>query len=146
MINQDYKKTFTIDVNSKKAFENIVNVGAWWTNSFKGSAMNIGDEFEVNFGATWVKFKVVESIPYKKLTWLVTSCNLDWIKNKTEWDGTKIVWNISEDNNKTKVEMTHAGLIPGIECYNDCRKGWDFYVEKSLYKLLTENKGLPDQD
>ena len=146
MKNQDYKKTFTSDVNSKKAFANIVDVSGWWTNSFKGSAMNSGDEFEVNFSATWVKFKVVESIPYEKLTWLVTSCNLDWINNKTEWKGTKLLWEIFPGNGETEISMTHIGLIPAAECYKDCRKGWNFYIEKSLYRLLTENKGLPDQE
>ena len=146
MKNQDYQKTFTTETNAKKAFENIVNVGGWWTNSFKGSAKNVNDEFSVNFGATWVKFKVVESIPYKKLTWLVTSCHLDWIKNKTEWDGTKIVWNISEENNKTKVEMTHVGLIPGVECYSNCESGWNQYTGESLPQLIATGKGTISEE
>ena len=39
--------------------------------------------------------------------------------------------------------MTHVGLVPGIECYEDCEKGWDFYIKESLFKFLTEGKGLP---
>jgi hypothetical protein len=41
--------------------------------------------------------------------------------------------------------MTHAGLVPGVECYGNCEKGWDFYVGESLLRLLTENTGLADQ-
>ncbi len=142
MKNQDYQKIFTTDVSTKKTFENIVNVGGWWTNSFKGSAKNVGDEFEVDFGATWVKFKVVESIPYKKLAWLVTSCNLDWINNKAEWTGTKLVWNIFEEDKTTKIEMTHVGIVPGIECYKDCEAGWNQYAGESLPKLIATGKGV----
>jgi hypothetical protein len=39
--------------------------------------------------------------------------------------------------------MTHAGLVPGIECYENCQKGWDFYLRESLQKLLRENEGVP---
>ncbi len=145
MKNQDYQKSFIADVTAKEAFENIIDVGEWWTKSFKGSAKNVNDVFDVTFGKTTVNFKVIESIQYKKLVWLVTDCYLDWLNNKTEWKDTKIVWKISEENKSAKVEMTHIGLVPGVECYNDCRKGWDFYIEKSLYKFLTEGKGLPDQ-
>jgi hypothetical protein len=35
--------------------------------------------------------------------------------------------------------------LPGIECYNDCSTGWNFYVGQSLLQLLTGGKGLPDQ-
>lgn len=142
MKNQDYQKSFTTNASAKEAYKNIVNVGDWWTNTFKGSARNVNDEFSVTFGATWVKFKVVESIPSKKLTWLVTDCYLDWLKNKTEWEDTKIVWNISEENKTTKIEMTHVGLVPDMECYNDCQAGWNQYACESLPKLITTGKGV----
>ncbi len=37
------------------------------------------------------------------------------------------------------------GLVPEIECYNDCVKGWNFYVNESLFKLMTEGKGIPER-
>jgi hypothetical protein len=40
--------------------------------------------------------------------------------------------------------MIHIGLVPEIECYTSCVKGWDQYVKGSLFKLLTEGKGLPN--
>jgi hypothetical protein len=39
--------------------------------------------------------------------------------------------------------MTHIGLVPGVECYEDCKKGWNFYVGESLFRWMTEGKGLP---
>jgi hypothetical protein len=39
--------------------------------------------------------------------------------------------------------MTHDGLTPNVSCYNDCKKGWTYYVTESLQKLLTKGTGLP---
>jgi hypothetical protein len=142
MKDQDYQKSFTVNVTAKEAFANIVNVSDWWTSSFKGSAENLNDEFDVTFGKTTVNFKVIESIPFKKLIWKVTDCCLDWLNNKTEWKDTEIVWNISSEKNKTKIKMTHVGLVPGIECYNDCEAGWNQYAGESLPALIATGKGI----
>ena len=142
MKQQDYHRTFTANVTAKEAYDNIVNVSNWWTNSFKGSAKNSGDTFGVTFGETKVAFKVVEAVPYKKLVWEVTDCYLHWLKNKTEWTGTKVIWDFSEEEKGTRVEMTHLGLVPGIECYKDCEAGWNQYVGESLPKLIAPGKGI----
>ncbi len=137
MDNKDYRRSFTANVTAKKAFDNIVNVAGWWTSSFKGSAKNVNDVFGVTFGETKVDFKVIEAVPYKRLVWLVTDCYLDWLKNKTEWTGTKLVWDILEEKNSVRIDMTHLGLVPGIECYKDCEAGWNQYLGESLPKLIS---------
>lgn len=78
------------------------------------------------------------------MVWLVTDCNLQWLKNKKEWKGTQIEWEISTLDHSTRIDFTHVGLFPEIECYDDCRKGWNFYVTESLFKLITEGEGLPE--
>ena len=40
--------------------------------------------------------------------------------------------------------MTHIDLIPEIECYENCGKGWNFYTGESLTKLINEEAGMPD--
>jgi hypothetical protein len=84
-------------------------------------------------------------VPGKKVVWQVKDCNLHWINDKKEWKDTSVVWEASSNNGATRVKMTHAGLVPGVECYDNCKGGWDFFVGESLSKLLNENKGLPDQ-
>ena len=104
----------------------------------------MNDVFTLDFGKTsFVTFKLIEVVPDKKVVWLVTDCNLDFLKDKTEWTGTKVIWEISPENNSTKIKMTHVGIVPEVECYDSCVKGWDHYVKESLFKLLTEGKGLP---
>lgn len=90
---------------------------------------------------TKATFKVIEAIPYKNLVWLVRECYLAWLNDKTEWKGTKVVWDISEGNKTTRIEMTHLGLVPGVECYKDCEAGWNQYVGESLPRLLTTGEG-----
>ena len=142
---QDYLSNITVNATAKESFDKISRVGEWWSKSFKGKSQRPGDTFSVRFGETSVDFKIDEVIPDKKIVWEVTGCNLHWIENKTEWKGTKIAWEVSSENSKTKISMTHVGLVPGVECYNDCKIGWNFHIQESLFKLLTENKGLPDQ-
>jgi len=142
MERQDYHNSFMINVSPKVAYENILKVSQWWTSTFKGSAAKAGDTFDVTFGKTTVAFKVVEAVPQKKLVWLVTDSHLDWQNNKTEWTGTKVVWDISEDEKGTRVDMTHVGLVPEAECYKNCEEGWNGYVGESLPKLIASGAGV----
>ncbi len=50
---------------------------------------------------------------------------------------------ITTKGNSTQIDFTHIGLVPEVECYNDCVKGWNQYVKDSLLKLITEGKGQP---
>ncbi|MDE3057276.1 MAG: SRPBCC domain-containing protein [Bacteroidota bacterium] len=145
MKQQDYQCAISANITAGEAFEKISQVAKWWSKSFKGKSQKPGDTFSVRFGETFVDFKIGEVIPDKKIVWEVTDCNLHWIENKTEWKNTKIVWEVLPENSKTNISMTHVGLVPGVECYNDCKIGWDGYIQKSLFDFLTENKGLPDK-
>jgi Activator of Hsp90 ATPase homolog 1-like protein len=136
MGHKDYNRSFTANATAREAFEKIVDVAGWWTASFKGAAGKVNDVFEVTFGKTKVNFKVIEAVPYKKLVWLVTDCHLDWLKDKTEWKGTRILWEISENDKSVKIGMTHLGLVPGMECYESCEEGWNQYAGESLPKLI----------
>jgi hypothetical protein len=140
----DYHSSITANITPEEAIERISHVSDWWTNGFKGNSEKIGDTFTVKFGETFVDFKIVEVVPNRKIVWLVTDCNLHWIRNKTEWKDTKVVWELTPEDGETRISMTHIGLIPRAECFNNCKAGWDFYVGESLLRLLTEGKGLPD--
>jgi hypothetical protein len=140
----DYHADIVVPGSARHATDAISQVSSWWTENTKGNSKNTGDEFLVPFGETYSRFKVTDYIPGKKIRWLVLDCNLHWMKNKKEWKDTEILWEISSSGDSTRIDMTHIGLVPGIECFEDCNKGWDHYVKKSLYKLLTEGCGEPD--
>jgi hypothetical protein len=145
MKKQDYTATIVANVTKKIAFDAITAVGKWWTENIEGNTENLNDVFTVHFGETFATFKVVESIKEQKLAWLVTDCYLHWLKDKKEWKGTTLDFDLTAENDSTKITFTHIGLQPEIECYNDCRKGWDQYVKDSLLKLITEGQGRPEK-
>lgn len=141
---QHYHTLITVDATPREAFESINRVSQWWAENLEGSCQKPGDEFTVCFGDIHVsKQKLVEVIPGKKVVWLVTDSKLNFIKDKQEWNNTKISFELSYQANKTQIRFTHIGLVPEVECYNSCVKGWDYYIKGSLFKLLTEGKGTP---
>jgi hypothetical protein len=144
MKEENYHVTFTVNTSAKEVFKSINNVTKWWTEDLKGSSQKLNDEFTVQFGDVHVsKQKLVELIPDKKVVWLVTDSKLNFIKDKQEWNNTKISFELSGQEDKTQIHFTHIGLVPEVECYNSCTKGWDYYIKGSLFKLLTEGKGTP---
>lgn len=146
MKQQNYHCTITAKISIKEAFEKINRISAWWTKGFTGRSQKLGDTFTVRFGDTFVDFEITEVIPDEKIVWQVVNSNLHWVKDKKEWNNTKVVWELLSQNGTTQVSMTHVGLVPGIECYANCKAGWNFYVGESLLKLLTKNRGRPDKE
>jgi hypothetical protein len=145
MANKDYTISLTVDAPAKEVFRNINSVTKWWTEVLDGGYEKLNDEFTVHFGDVHESTqKLVEFIPDQKVVWLVTKSRLNFIKDKQEWTNTKISFEISEDSKKSQVRFTHFGLVPEVECYKDCTKGWDYYIKGSLFKLLTEGKGTPE--
>jgi hypothetical protein len=140
---KDYTKTIRVRTSAKKAVDAIDDVAAWWTASFQGAAQRVGDTFNVRFGDTFVAFEVVEHTD-ERIAWRVTDSLLPWLRDKTEWTGTDVVWRVAVEGLDASVQMTHRGLVPSVECYENCERGWDFYVGKSLQRLLVEGEGLPD--
>src|ERR1700694_5366666 len=94
-VQTDYHAAMDVKVNAAKAAAAINNVGGWWTENIEGSTKKPGDIFTVSFGETFVQFKISEMIPEKRIVWRVMDCYLHWLKHKTEWNNTSVVWEIS---------------------------------------------------
>jgi len=146
MEKQNYTASIKVDATPLEVFKSINTITDWWTENMEGNSQKLNDEFTVRFGDIhYSKQKLVEVIPNKKVVWLVTESHLNWLKNKEEWTDTKISFEILSKGTYTQLIFTHIGLVPEIECYNDCRKGWDQYIKDSLFRLLTSGKGQPDK-
>jgi Activator of Hsp90 ATPase homolog 1-like protein len=148
MEKKNYHRTITVNASSAEAMKKISQINHWWKTDFSGNAEKLNDKFTVPFGElngekSFVDFVVSEFVPNKKTVWKVTDCNLPWFKDKKEWNNTEVVFEITSDNNKTKIDFTHIGLVPGVECYDACEKGWDGHVTNSLLSFINEGKGMP---
>jgi hypothetical protein len=143
MNQQNYQSSIAADFTPREAFEAINQVNQWWAKNFEGSAEKLNDVFTVHFGETFVTFKVIKNIPEKKIAWYVTDCWLPWLKDKKEWNGTTVQFEIVPLDDETQITMTHIGLVPEVECFGACEAGWNKHFKGSLLKLLTEHAGVP---
>jgi hypothetical protein len=146
MNNQNYTTTFTVDQTPEQAFTAINNVRGWWSGEIEGSTDKLGDEFIYRYEDVHrSKQKITELIPGKKVVWHVLDGYLDFTKDKTEWTGTDITFDISRKGDKTVVRFAHVGLVPEFECFDSCSNAWSFYINGSLRSLITTGKGEPNQ-
>jgi hypothetical protein len=146
MKTKDYSTSFTVDQSPEEVFDAINNVRAWWSGDpgIAGSTDKLGDEFTYRYKPLhYSKQKLTELIPGKKVLWLVLDSQLNFIKDKSEWNGTKITFEIAKKGDKTEVRFTHVGLGPEYECYGACSNAWGSYINGSLQSLIT-GKGQPN--
>lgn len=142
MENNNYAITIEATQKPAEVFNAICDVTNWWSKDFEGASCKINDVFIINHPHQhYSKQQLIEVIPGKKMTWLVTASKLDWLKNnKAEWTNTKLVFEITPVNDKTMLRFTHEGLTPEKECYALCAKGWDIVVGRWLPHLITNGK------
>lgn len=146
MGNKSFNITFAVDQSASEVFNAVSNISKWWTENVNGNSVTLNDEFTVQFeDMHFSKQRLIEIVPNKKAVWLVTDSKLNWLKNKQEWTGTKIVFEISNLDKSTQLQFTHIGLNPEVECYHDCSNAWSQYIRSSLFNLITTGKGSPEQ-
>jgi activator of Hsp90 ATPase-like protein len=145
IVNQSFTTAFTVDQTPEEAFDAINDVRGWWSGNIEGSTDKLGDEWTYRYeDVHYSKQRITESIPGKKVVWLVLDSYLSFVKDKTEWNGSKITFDIAKKGGKTEVRFTHMGLIPEYECYDDCSNAWGSYINGSLRKLIAKGKGQPN--
>lgn len=135
MEKENFTYSFETSKSAQEAFERLLEIDKWWSGLYeeiiKGKSKKIGDEytFEAAGGLHYTKQKLVELLPGKKITWLVTESNLSFLTEPSEWKNTKLHFDLSTAGDKTKVVFTHEGLTPAIECWSDCSRGWTDYLD-----------------
>ena len=141
----DFISTLLVNQTPEVAFQAVKNISKWWSEAIEGNTDNINDEFIYHYkDIHYCKMRLVEIVPNQKLVWLVLDNYFKFTKDKSEWIGTKLVFNISQKENQTEVKFTHEGLVPQYECYEICREAWTNYIQNSLRTLITTGKGQPN--
>ncbi len=143
---RDFTTTFKVDQSPEEVFNAINNVRGWWSGEIDGSTDKLGAEFKYQYRDIHRSTqKITELVPCKKVVWHISDSNLNFVKDKTEWNGTDIVFEITRKDDKTVLRFTHVGLVPALACYGDCSDAWGFYIKDSLRSLITTGKGQPNK-
>lgn len=145
MKTQDFIASFEVKQTPKEVFDAVNNVRGWWSEEIEGRTNKLHDEFNYHYKDVHIcRMKLVEVVTNKKVIWKVLSNYFNFTKDKNEWTGDTIIFDITEQNGKTQLHFTHEGLTPEYECYEACYDGWSNYIKKSLYNLVTTGKGQPN--
>ena len=145
MADKSFATSFTVAQSPEQVFAAITNPRAWWGAGITGETARLGDAFVYRHGKIHLSTQeIAELVPIKKVVWKITQSQLNFVSHKSEWDGTKVVFEIAKKDDRTELKVTHVGLIPQFECFEACSGGWAFYIDGSLRELITTGKGRPD--
>jgi predicted phosphohydrolase len=145
-----FTTTLLVDQTAEAVFNAINNVRGWWSEEIEGGTEKLNDVFDYHYEDVHYedlhrcKMKLVEVLPAKRVAWLVLENYFKFTKDKSEWTGTKIIFDIDKQGNKTAVRFTHLGLVPEYECYDICKAAWTNYIQNSLRSLIETGKGKPN--
>ena len=127
MSTQGYTTSFVVNQTPEEAFSAINNVRGWWSGEIEGPTSKLGDEFTYRYkDVHYSKQRIVEVVPGKRIVWLILEAWLSFIEDKNEWNGTKVVFEVSKKGDETEVRFTHEGLVPQHECFDKCSNAWRF--------------------
>jgi len=145
MKNQNFTTTISVDQSPEEVFKAIANVRGWWSGEIEGDTGSLGAEFTYRYKDVHrSRQKVSEFVAGRRVVWHVLESELSFAKDKSEWNDTDIVFDISEKDGRTEVRFTHEGLVPGFECYGNCSNAWGTLINENLRKLIATGKGQPD--
>ena len=145
MKKQSFTTAFSVDQTPQRVFDAINNVRGWWSGEIEGETRKVGATFTYRYKDLHKSTQqVAEFVSGKKVVWHVMDAELTFVKDKKEWVGTDIVFEIASKDGKTELRFTHAGLVPAFECYGGCSGAWDALVNGNLRKLITTGKSQPD--
>jgi hypothetical protein len=145
MNTSDFTTSITVGQSPAEIFDAVNNPRGWWSEEIEGPTDQLNAEFNYHYeDAHRCKMKITEFIPDQRVVWLVLENDFKFTKDKREWTGNKIIFDIRQTGDKTQLQFTQVGLVPEYECFEICEKAWTQYVQQSLRSLITTGKGQPN--
>jgi hypothetical protein len=134
----DFSTSFTVDRSPADVFAAVNDVRGWWTGDVEGPTAALGDEFTYRHEDLHRSTqRVTESVPERRVVWLVTDAHLSFAADPQEWTGTQIVFDLAPVPSGTEVRFTHVGLSPDGDCYESCSSAWQWFVGDRLRQRIT---------
>lgn len=140
--NRDYSRTFTVAASAERTFDAIATLRGlqgWWTPLARGSDAP-GGEIRLRFQGMeeYIDLHVHALRSPVEVVWsVIEHSSLD------EWAGTELRFNISSvGDDECRVAFRHQGLTPSLDCYDNCKLGWDHFL-RSIAAFAERGKGAP---
>jgi uncharacterized protein YndB with AHSA1/START domain len=129
-----------IKASSNDVYEALTareGLAGWWTNDTQGDG-KIGGVLKFRFSAAGAEIggfdmKVLELDPAKRVLWQV-------VEGPEEWIGTKISWDLRQENDYSIVLFKHQDWKEPVEFMHHCSTKWAIFL-MSLKSLLETGKG-----
>ena len=143
--NDNYTAAISVKHSPDEVFDAVNNVRGWWSEEIEGKTDALGAVFKFHYKDLHrTTHQITEFVPGKKVVWHITESRINFVKDKAEWKGTDVVFEIARKGDKTELRFTHVGLVPAVECYGQCAGAWSFYINESLRDLITKGQGQPN--
>ena len=149
MNDNHYTKTLSVNASPEQAYTALTKgFEHWWTRP-DAPIINLGDRARFTFppGNSYWTFEASALEPYQKVELnCVEALHLHEGQPaaiETEWLGSRLIFEIQAQGNKTSIRFVHLGLKPTLLCYNICESGWDFFFLESLKCYLDTGTGKP---
>ena len=139
----DYAYRMQVHVPVAQVIEAVTvdtEIARWWTAVTRSE--RDGDQVQLFMGGDGPAVVVtVENTPGTgEVTWLVTDCPV-----MADWVGTKPSFSVQPgDDGTCTIEFRHVGLRPALDCFDQCRAGWNHFMP-SLHQFLETGEGRPNE-
>jgi len=140
---ESFSETIEVPQSPPSVFVRLKDVSKWWGGpDLAGRTAEAGDEFTVIHGdAHYSKQRLTDVVPDRRIVWLVTESRLNWLqKDKSEWTGTRMIFDPTEGSNSTRLRFTHEGLTPSKESYTRCAEGWTMVIKEWLFDFVAKDR------
>jgi uncharacterized protein YndB with AHSA1/START domain len=116
------------------ALATVPGLARWWT-STTGGESSVGKMIEFRFNSHVVPTRVDELSPDKRVAWEI-------VGTKDDWDGTKVTFDLTEDNGRTRLLFGHREWKQSNDFYAHCTMKWATFL-LSLREYVESGAGRP---
>jgi uncharacterized protein YndB with AHSA1/START domain len=140
-LDQDYESQQVIAASPDAVFDALTTLSGlagWWT-SVSGAGLT-GGVLTFSFGPeAYAEMRVDAAERGVGVRWTCTGCHFE------DWIGTRVRFDLEAGaDGGTELSFRHVGLTPRLECFSDCRSGWDHFIP-SLRDYVETGAGSPNQ-
>jgi len=144
MDDESFSLTLVLDRSPLEVFAAVNRVADWWSGDVQGVTNRVGGTFTYEVaGVHHSEQTVTELVPGSRVVWHVSDADLTFVQDRREWKGTDIVFEITEEDGRTRLAFTHRGLVPAFECHGACSNAWNLLVGGNLRNLIQTGVAQP---